>query len=196
MRLPCLIIIQSCYFDYTINKPFTCSRCVICVSCSRSAMRAKDHRLFSPNYPQNFGESGYKISRASASGIVWVDASKQHGCEIPAEKCFWKKKMFLEQGSLTRVHSRVQLLSYYTLALSGRVTTNANYCEPRRAKQNSCIKLNIKVMHWTPSLGLTVHRLKSLRVLPSESSLSNLEMMLQSSFLTNKIYNGPYFHLC
>ena len=34
MCLPCLIIIQSCYFDYRINKPFTCSRCVICVSCS------------------------------------------------------------------------------------------------------------------------------------------------------------------
>ena len=25
---------SSCYFDYTINKPFGCSRCVICVSCS------------------------------------------------------------------------------------------------------------------------------------------------------------------
>ena len=34
MYLPCLIIIQSCYFDYRINKPFTCSRCMICVSCS------------------------------------------------------------------------------------------------------------------------------------------------------------------
>ena len=30
----CLIIIQSSYFDYRINKSFTCSRCVICVSCS------------------------------------------------------------------------------------------------------------------------------------------------------------------
>ena len=29
--LPCLIIIQSCYFDYRINKLFACSRCVICV---------------------------------------------------------------------------------------------------------------------------------------------------------------------
>ena len=34
MCLSCLIIIQSCYFDYRINKPFICSRCVICVSCS------------------------------------------------------------------------------------------------------------------------------------------------------------------
>ena len=32
MCLPCLI--QSCYFDYRINKPFTCSHCLICVSCS------------------------------------------------------------------------------------------------------------------------------------------------------------------
>ena len=32
--LPCLIITQSCYFDYRINKPFACFRCVICISCS------------------------------------------------------------------------------------------------------------------------------------------------------------------
>ena len=32
--LPCSIIIQSCSFDYRINKPFICSHCVICVSCS------------------------------------------------------------------------------------------------------------------------------------------------------------------
>ena len=29
-----LIIIIKCYFDYWVNKPFTCSRCMICVSCS------------------------------------------------------------------------------------------------------------------------------------------------------------------
>ena len=29
--LPCLIIIQSCYFDYRINKLFTGFRCMICV---------------------------------------------------------------------------------------------------------------------------------------------------------------------
>ena len=34
MCLPCLIIIQSCYFDFRINKPFTCSCCMIYVSCS------------------------------------------------------------------------------------------------------------------------------------------------------------------
>ena len=32
MCLSCLIIIQSCYFDYRICKPYACSRCVICVS--------------------------------------------------------------------------------------------------------------------------------------------------------------------
>ena len=31
---PRLIIVKSCYFDYIINKPFPCSRRVICVSCS------------------------------------------------------------------------------------------------------------------------------------------------------------------
>ena len=25
---------DACYCDYRINKPFTCSRCLICVSCS------------------------------------------------------------------------------------------------------------------------------------------------------------------
>ena len=30
ISLPCLIIIQSCYFDCKINKPFACSRCVSC----------------------------------------------------------------------------------------------------------------------------------------------------------------------
>ena len=32
--LPCLIIIQSCYFDCRISKLFSTSHCVICVSCS------------------------------------------------------------------------------------------------------------------------------------------------------------------
>ena len=32
MCLPCLIIIKSCYFDIRMDKPFPCSRCVICVS--------------------------------------------------------------------------------------------------------------------------------------------------------------------
>ena len=54
MYLPCLIIIQSCYFDYRIYKPFTCSRCVICVLCSIHLISAyaKDHGLFYLNYPQ------------------------------------------------------------------------------------------------------------------------------------------------
>ena len=30
---PCLIIIQSCYFDYRINRLSASSRCFICVSC-------------------------------------------------------------------------------------------------------------------------------------------------------------------
>ena len=34
MCRPCLIITQSCYCDSRINKPFTCSRCLICVSSS------------------------------------------------------------------------------------------------------------------------------------------------------------------
>ena len=34
MCLPCLIIMKSCYIGCRINKLFTCSHCVICVSCS------------------------------------------------------------------------------------------------------------------------------------------------------------------
>ena len=33
MYLPCLIITQSCYFDYRMNTPLAYSRCVIFVSC-------------------------------------------------------------------------------------------------------------------------------------------------------------------
>ena len=46
MCQPCLVIIQSCYFDHRINKPFACSRCLICVSCSAHSTCAKDHGLF------------------------------------------------------------------------------------------------------------------------------------------------------
>ena len=47
--LSCLIIVQSCYFDYRINKHFRCSRCVIfraLFTWSQRTTRAKDHRLF------------------------------------------------------------------------------------------------------------------------------------------------------
>ena len=44
---PCLIIIQSFYCDCRINKPFACSRCFICVSCSVHVIScAKDHGFF------------------------------------------------------------------------------------------------------------------------------------------------------
>ena len=36
MCLLCLIIIQSCHFNFRINKPFACSCYVICISCSSS----------------------------------------------------------------------------------------------------------------------------------------------------------------
>ena len=34
MCLPCWIIIQSCYFDYKINKPYARSHGMICLPCS------------------------------------------------------------------------------------------------------------------------------------------------------------------
>ena len=41
---PCLIIIQSCYFYYGINKPFACSRCMNCVSRSVHVISKKQRR--------------------------------------------------------------------------------------------------------------------------------------------------------
>ena len=34
MCRPCSIVLKSCYFDYRINKPFTCSCCLVSVSCA------------------------------------------------------------------------------------------------------------------------------------------------------------------
>ena len=52
----CLIIIKYCYFDYSINKPSTCSRCLICDSCSVSVVSryyvCKGSGFFYRNYPQ------------------------------------------------------------------------------------------------------------------------------------------------
>ena len=54
MCQPCLVIIQSCYFDYRINKPFAYSRRVICVSCSLDRDVRRSQRIigFYLNYPQ------------------------------------------------------------------------------------------------------------------------------------------------
>ena len=50
MCLPCLVIVQSCYCDYRINKTFLCSRCLICIldsgHLSPRTMHAKDSGLF------------------------------------------------------------------------------------------------------------------------------------------------------
>ena len=59
MCQPCLAIIQSCYFDCIIYKPFAYSLFVIysiawnyCNTQSPRTTRAKDHRHFNLNYPQ------------------------------------------------------------------------------------------------------------------------------------------------
>ena len=69
--LPCLIIIQSCYFD-RINKPFACSRYVICVSCSVHVTSTyymyvcKGSCFFYINYPQTneVGKSDHMASKS------------------------------------------------------------------------------------------------------------------------------------
>ena len=77
--LPCLIIIRCCYFDYRINKPFTCSCCVICVSCSVHVISTFYERkgslaFFYRNYPQ-INKSDHVVvhtpcARASCSASV------------------------------------------------------------------------------------------------------------------------------
>ena len=56
MCQPCSAISKSCYFDYRINKLFTCSRCLICVSCSVQKISTyyvrKGSWTFYLNYPQ------------------------------------------------------------------------------------------------------------------------------------------------
>ena len=52
MCQPCLVIIQSCYFDYRINKPFAYSRRVICVSCSLDRDVRRSQRIIGFYYPQ------------------------------------------------------------------------------------------------------------------------------------------------
>ena len=52
MCLPCLLILQSCYFDYRTNTSFACSRCVICLSCDLDELRAEStHKSTRPENP-------------------------------------------------------------------------------------------------------------------------------------------------
>ena len=71
---PCLIIIESCYFDCRISKHFTCSRCVICVTC------AKDHRLFYLNYPQ-INEVGI------SDHVVHTWYTRANRCSASCDRC-------------------------------------------------------------------------------------------------------------
>ena len=56
MCRPCLITIQSCYFENSIKKPSTCSRCLICVLRSVHVISTRIVRkgswAFYLNYPQ------------------------------------------------------------------------------------------------------------------------------------------------
>ena len=64
MCLPCLIIVQSCYFGYTMNKPFACSAFRALFTWSWRITRAKDHRLFLSWLPTN----------------LWGRIIRSHGC--------------------------------------------------------------------------------------------------------------------
>ena len=96
-----LIIIQSCYCDYRISKPFTCSRCVIC--CSRDLDVQRAQRIM-----------GFYIlvthkSTRSDNAIMWT--------EIELERCVkWPildTEMFSNSCrnllNLTPISTRIQL---------------------------------------------------------------------------------------
>ena len=71
MCLPCLIIKNSCYFDSRINKHFTCSRCMIRISCSVhviSMYYMSKGFLFHCNCPH--------ISKGQKKTIVWLLGAK------------------------------------------------------------------------------------------------------------------------
>ena len=74
--LPRLIVIQSC-FDYWINKPFACSRCVICVSCGSRDLVLRAQRIidfFYLNYPQinEVGKSHHTDNKIQQQPILMI----------------------------------------------------------------------------------------------------------------------------
>ena len=70
----CLIIIQPCYFDYGINKPFTCSCCVICISCAVHVISTYYVRKGSLAF---FTFITQKSSRLE-NPIIWIPAHVQN----------------------------------------------------------------------------------------------------------------------
>ena len=84
MCQPCLMIIKSCYFDYRTNKPFPCSHCLICVSCSVHVISTYNaskgsSRLFYLNCPNI---RGWKI-QSHGSQVQCIYDAILHGpsCE-------------------------------------------------------------------------------------------------------------------
>ena len=78
--LPCFIIMQSCYYDYRINKTFVCSRSWSAfwtlVTLSPRTTHAKNSGLFYRNYPQiiEVGRSDHLvfIARVLRSVLLWT----------------------------------------------------------------------------------------------------------------------------
>ena len=68
MCLPCLVIVQSCYCDYRINKTFLRPRCLICILDSGHFISTyyarKGFWAFYRNYPQinEVGKSDHVVS--------------------------------------------------------------------------------------------------------------------------------------
>ena len=86
MCLPCLIIVQSCYFVHGINKPFTCSCCVICVACSVHVISTyymrKGSWVFYLNYPE------IKGVRKSDHMVHFKNASRLRSCAYQATTAY------------------------------------------------------------------------------------------------------------
>ena len=78
----CLIIIKSCYYDYRINKPFTCSRYLICVL--RSVHQISTHKSTRSKTRSHVGSRGqkYLIPDARASHKEALDQLLGHSIPL------------------------------------------------------------------------------------------------------------------
>ena len=124
----CLIIMQSCYFDCRINKPFTCSRWVICVSCSvhltsTYTMRKGSWAFFNLNYSQICDVR--KSDHVSVTLALWQEPFQTIGKRHTRTKVLLFGNLLMEQkyhGSMTLIFASLlpllSVLSFYRCSLN------------------------------------------------------------------------------
>ena len=133
--LPCLIIMQSCYFDCRINKPFACSRCVISafralLTWSQRITRAKAFYL---NYPliNEVGKSDHVVWRqqmfspshdslASACISRWESGLSCTAFRTRSRSSSFEQTSSLKKQDLTSSHIWFHTVSWHVRMLTGR----------------------------------------------------------------------------